>query len=392
MKNHLPKFKTKLPEWGTSIFTIMSKMAADYNAINLAQGFPDFNCDDELLELVQHYQEKGFNQYAPMPGVPVLRKAISKKIEKLYNKHYNPETEITVTSGATQALYTAITSIVKKGDEVIVFEPVYDSYVPDILSNGGKPVYIPLNPKDYSYDWENVKNKISDKTKLIVLNSPHNPTGSLLSKDDIKELEQITSSNNIFIVSDEVYEHIVFNGAKHISLSESEELAKRTFVISSFGKTYHTTGWKMGYCAAPEYLTREFRKMHQFIVFSSNTPIQYAYADYMQQEEKYLTLSEFYQEKRNLFVSEIRKLPAGRQGSKFEIKNCEGTYFQLLDYSKVSDLPDMQFAEYMTKEVGVAVIPLSPFYEKKESQPIIRICFAKTDEVLKQAAKKFVSL
>jgi methionine aminotransferase len=385
MKNHLPNFKTKLPEWGTSIFTIMSKMAADYNAINLAQGFPNFNCDDELLELVQSYQQKGFNQYAPMPGVPVLRKAISKKIEKIYNKYYNPETEITVTSGATQALYTAITSVVKTGDEVIVFEPVYDSYVPDIISNGGKPVYIPLNPKDYSYDWDKVKNKISNKTKLIVLNSPHNPTGSLLSKDDIKELKKITSSTDILIVSDEVYEHIVFDGTKHISLSESEELAKRTFVISSFGKTYHTTGWKMGYCAAPEYLTKEFRKMHQFIVFSSNTPIQHAYADYMQKEERYLTLSDFYQKKRDLFKNEIRN-------SKFKIFNCKGTYFQLLDYSKISNLPDMQFAEYMTKEVGVAVIPLSPFYEKQDSQPIIRICFAKTDEALKEAAQKFVLL
>jgi len=385
MKNHQPNFYTKLPEWGTSIFTVMSKMAVDYKAINLAQGFPDFNCDDELLQLVQHYQKKGFNQYAPMPGVPVLRTAISEKIKRLYGKYYNPETEVTVTSGATQALYTAITSVVKTGDEVMVFEPVYDSYVPDILSNGGKPVYIPLNPIDYTYDWEKVKNKISDRTKLIVLNSPHNPTGSLLSKEDIIELEKITRTKDILLISDEVYEHIVFDNAKHISLSESEELAKRTFVISSFGKTYHTTGWKMGYCAAPEYLTKEFRKMHQFIVFSSNTPIQYAYADYMQQEAKYLNLNEFYQKKRNVFTAKI-------QNSNFGIKNCQGTYFQLLDYSKVSDLPDMQFAEYMTKDIGVAVIPLSPFYENKESQPIIRICFAKTDEVLRQAAKKLVAL
>jgi methionine aminotransferase len=389
MKNHQPHFYTKLPEWGISIFTVMSKMAVDYKAINLAQGFPDFNCDDELLQLVQYYQKKGFNQYAPMPGVPVLRRAITEKIEKLYGKHYNPETEITVTSGATQALYTAITSVVKRGDEVIVFEPVYDSYVPDILSNGGKPVYVPLNPKDYTYDWEKVRNRISNRTKLIVLNSPHNPTGSLLSKEDIIELENIARTTDILLISDEVYEHIVFDNAKHISLSESEELAKRTFIISSFGKTFHTTGWKMGYCAAPDYLTREFRKMHQFIVFSSNTPIQYAYADYMQQEEKYLTLSDFYQKKRDLFANEIR---SAKGGSKFKIKNCEGTYFQLLDYSEVSDLPDMQFAESMTKDIGVAVIPLSPFYEKKESQPIIRICFAKTDEVLKKAAEKLLKL
>ncbi len=379
MKNQFPDFQTKLPEWGTSIFTVMSKMAIDHNAINLAQGFPDFNCDDELLELVQHYQKKGFNQYAPMPGVPVLRKAISEKIEKLYSSYYNPETEITITSGATQALYTAIASVVKKGDEVIVFEPVYDSYVPDILSNGGIPVYVPLNQNDYSYNWGKVKSKISDKTKLIVLNSPHNPTGSLLTNDDIKELENITSGTDILIVSDEVYEHIVFDGAKHFSLSESEKLSKRTFVISSFGKTYHTTGWKMGYCAAPEYLTKEFRKMHQFIVFSSNTPIQYAYAEYMKKQEKYLNLGKFYQEKRDLFINKIKE-------SKFKIFDCAGTYFQLLEYSEISDLPDMQFAEYMTKKVGVAVIPLSPFYEKQKSQPIIRICFAKTDGVLNKAA------
>jgi methionine aminotransferase len=373
------KVKTKLPEWGTSIFTVMSSMAIEYKAINLAQGFPDFNCDAELLELVGYYQKKGFNQYAPMQGVPILRKAISDKIEKLYNKRYDPDKEITVTSGATQALYTAITSVVKKGDEVIIFEPVYDSYVPDILSNGGIPVYIPLNPRDYSYDWEKVRAKISSRTKAIVINSPHNPTGSLISEEDIKELENIVKGTDILIISDEVYEHITFDGNKHLSLASSEILSKRTFVISSFGKTYHTTGWKMGYCAAPENLTKEFRKMHQFIVFSSNTPIQYAYADFMKQEERYLSLGNFYQQKRDLFLNEIAE-------SKFKLKSCDGTYFQLLDYSSISDKLDIEFAEYLTKEVGVAVIPLSPFYEKQVSKSLIRICFAKTDEVLKKAA------
>ncbi|MCW8809634.1 MAG: methionine aminotransferase [Ignavibacteriaceae bacterium] len=377
--------KTKLPEWGTSIFTIMSRMAVEHNAINLAQGFPDFNCDQELLELVSYFQNKGFNQYAPMQGVPNLRKAISEKINKIYGKHYDFDKEITVTAGATQALYTAITSVVKQGDEVILFEPAYDSYVPDILSNGGIPVYIPLNIKNYSYDWELIQNKISDKTKAIILNSPHNPTGSLISKDDIEQLEKLTRETEILIISDEVYEHITFDGEKHISLASSEELSKRTFVISSFGKTYHTTGWKMGYCAAPENLTKEFRKMHQFIVFSTNTPIQHAYAEFMKHEDRYLSLGKFYQQKRDVFINEIKS-------SKFKLKPCRGTYFQLLDYSTISNKSDIEFSEYLTKEMGVAVIPLSPFYESKESQSLIRICFAKTDEVLKEAAAKLEKL
>ena len=377
--------KTKLPEWGTSIFTIMSRMAVEHNAINLAQGFPDFNCDQELLELVSYFQNKGFNQYAPMQGVPNLRKAISEKIEKIYGKHYDFDKEITVTTGATQALYTAITSVVKQGDEVILFEPAYDSYVPDILSNGGIPVYIPLNPNNYSYDWDIIHNKISDKTKAIILNSPHNPTGSLISKNDIEQLEKLTRETDILIVSDEVYEHITFDGEKHISLASSNELSKRTFVISSFGKTYHTTGWKMGYCAAPENLTKEFRKMHQFIVFSTNTPIQYAYAEFMKHEDRYLSLGKFYQQKRDVFINEIKS-------SKFKLKPCKGTYFQLLDYSAISNKTDLEFSEYLTKEIGVAVIPLSPFYESKESQSLIRICFAKTDEVLKEAADKLKKL
>ena len=384
--------KPKLPEWRTSIFTIMSRMAVEHNAINLAQGFPDFNCDDELLELVNHFQKKGFNQYAPMQGVVNLRKGISEKIEKLYGKVYDFENEITVTAGATQALYTAITSIVKAGDEVILFEPAYDSYVPDILSNGGIPVYIALNPKDYSYDWELVRKKISDKTRLIIINSPHNPTGSLITLEDIKELEKITKETEILIVSDEVYEHITFEGRKHFSLAASDQLAQRTFVISSFGKTYHTTGWKMGYCAAPEYLTKEFRKMHQFIVFSVNTPIQYAYAEFMKQEERYLALGNFYQHKRDVFVNAIKNSKPASPAGRFKIKNCEGTYFQLLDFLDVSNKSDMEFAEYLTKEIGVAVIPLSPFYEDRKSRSLVRICFAKSDEVLKEAARKLSAL
>ena len=379
------KIIPKLPDWGTSIFTIMSRMAVEHNAINLAQGFPDFNCDEELLELVHHFQKSGYNQYAPMQGIPELRKAISKKIEHLYHRHYNFDSEITITAGATQALYTSIATVVKSGDEVVVFEPAYDSYVPDILSNGGVPVYVPLNPVDYSYDWELVRKKISNKTKLLIINSPHNPTGSLVSGDDLKELEKITKETNILIVSDEVYEHITFDCKKHFSLSSSEELSKRTFIISSFGKTYHTTGWKMGYCAAPENLTKEFRKMHQFIVFSVNTPIQYAYSEFLKQNDRYLSLGKFYEYKRDLFIDAIKN-------SKFKIKNCEGTYFQLLDYSSISDKPDIEFAEWMTKVVGVAVIPLSPFYEDKVSRSLVRICFAKSEEILKEASKRLRNL
>ena len=381
----MAKIKTKLPEWGTSIFTIMSRMAIEHNAINLAQGFPDFNCNEELLELVHHFQKKGFNQYAPMQGVPNLRKAISEKIEKLYGRHYDFDKEITITAGATQALYTAITSVVKPGDEVIIFEPAYDSYIPDILSNGGIPVYVPLDPKNYSYNWDLVRRKITDRTRAIILNSPHNPTGSLITAEDIIELEKITKGTDILIVSDEVYEHITFDGLKHYSLASSEELTKRTFVISSFGKTYHTTGWKMGYCAAPENLTNEFRKMHQFIVFSVNTPIQYAYSEFMKQEERYLSLGKFYEHKRDVFLNEIKN-------SRFKLKQCKGTYFQLLDYSSISDNNDMEFSEYLTKEIGVAVIPLAPFYESRESQFLVRVCFAKSDEVLMEAASKLQKL
>lgn len=376
---------SKLPDWGTSIFSVMTRMAIEQNAINLAQGFPDFNCDEELIELVHFYQQKGFNQYAPMQGVPVLRKAVSEKIEKVYNKHYDFENEITITAGATQAIYTAITSVIKKGDEVIVFEPAYDCYAPDIISNGGIPIYIKLNPVDYSYNWDIVRTKIKSKTRAIILNSPHNPTGSLLTREDIKELENITGGTDILIISDEVYEHITFDGNKHFSLSESEELSGRTFVISSFGKTYHTTGWKMGYCAAPENLTKEFRKIHQFIVFAVNTPIQYAYSEFIKDEEKYLSLGKFYEMKRNLFLNEISR-------SRFKFQKCSGTYFQLLDYSEISDLPDKEFSEYLTKEIGVAVIPLSPFYANKESRFLIRICFAKNDNVLKEAASKLNKL
>ena len=383
MKNN--HFNSKLPNVGESIFATMTKMANDFGAINLSQGFPDFNCSDELLERVAFYQSKGFNQYAPMPGILKLREKISQKIEKLYSKKYNPDSEIVVTSGATQALYTAITTVVNPGDEVIIIEPAYDAYAPAVIINGGIPIYVSLNKDDFKIDWELLINSITEKTKLIVLNSPHNPSGSVIFDQDIKELERTIFNKDIYILSDEVYEHIIFDGEKHLSLAASSRLSEKTFVINSFGKTYHTTGWKVGYCAAPEKLIKEFKKIHQFIVFAVNTPIQYAYADIIEKEELYLGLSDFYQEKRDLVLSLLKN-------SKFKFNPTEGTYFQLLDYSSVSKLNDIEFVTYLTKEVGVAAIPLSPFFASGSNEKIIRICFAKQDEVLKSAMNKLCSI
>ncbi len=372
---------SKLPNIGSSIFAVMSKMAIDYNAINLSQGFPDFNCPDELLKLVEEYQAKGFNQYAPMPGVSKLREQVSKKIKKVYSRDYNFETEITITAGATQAIFTAITASIQKGDEVILFEPAYDSYAPSVLINGGVPVFIPLIKGSYKIDWDRVKDNISDKTKMIILNSPHNPTGSVITETDIKILEELTRNTGILIISDEVYEHILFDGQKHFSLSISDELYERSFIISSFGKTYHTTGWKLGYCAAPENLTKEFRKIHQFVVFSVNTPIQYAYADFLDNEEHYLSLNNFYEKKRDTAINLL-------QDTLYNFSPAKGTYFQLLDYNKISGMNDMDFAECLTKEFGIAVIPLSPFYSNPYNDKVIRICFAKRDEVLNEGMNR----
>lgn len=384
MQNDL-KISFKLPEIGTSIFAIMSKMANDYNAINLSQGFPDFSCSEELIELVNHFMKKGFNQYAPMPGTVELRNEISKKVNRDYGKLYKPETEITITAGGTQALYTAFSTIIQPGDEVIIFEPAYDSYIPAIKINVGIPIPVKLNSNDFSILWSEVENKINPKTKCIVVNSPHNPTGAILKQSDIEELEKIVKNKNIFIISDEVYEHIIFDDQKHFSLSASEELSKRTFIISSFGKTFHTTGWKIGYCCAPEYLMNGFRKVHQFIVFTVNTPIQLAMSEFMQNESNIYNLNKFYQNKRDLFRNLIND-------SKFKIRNCDGTYFQLLDYSNISDKNDFEFAEYLTKEIGVAVIPLSPFYSKPTSEKLIRVCFAKQDKIIEEAANKLSKL
>jgi methionine transaminase len=375
---------SKLPGSGLSIFAVMSKMAVDFHAINLSQGFPDFNCSDELIALVNRYQRKGFNQYAPMPGVPIFREKIAAKIKGLYNREYNYESEITVTAGATQALFTAITTFIKKGDEAIIIEPAYDSYAPVVILSGGIPKFVSMGI-DFSFDWNAVQDAITEKTKMIIINSPHNPTGYVLTEADIKNIEEITRRTNIILLSDEVYEHIIFDGKKHLSLCQSDELSQRTLVISSFGKTYHTTGWKVGYCAAPRTLMDEFRKIHQFIVFAVNTPVQYAYADYMQEPNHYLSLNSFYQSKRDLLISSLKN-------SRFKIKPAKGTYFQLIDYSDVSDKNDMDFSVFLTKEIGVAVIPISPFCSMDKSRRIIRACFAKKDEVLLEAAEKLCAI
>jgi methionine aminotransferase len=371
---------SKLPDIGTSIFARMSKLANEFNAINLSQGFPDFNCSEELINLVDFHMKKGENQYAPMPGTERLRKQISLKVKRDFDREYNFDNEITITAGATQALFTAFSAIINPGDEVILFEPAYDSYLPAIKINGGIPIGIQLNEKDFSISWEEVRETINPKTKCIVFNSPHNPTGSVLNESDITELIDIVKDTNILLISDEVYEHIIFDSKKHLSFAKYDQLAKRSFVIFSFGKTLHTTGWKIGYCCAPTNLTKEFRKVHQFIVFAVNTPIQLAIADFIDNPQNIYSLNNFYQAKRDLFISLIK-------GSKFILKDCYGTYFQLLDYSRISDKSDLEFCEYLTKEIGVATIPLSPFYLEGSEEKLIRVCFAKKDEVIEKAAR-----
>jgi methionine transaminase len=374
------QINSKLPDVGVTIFTIMSKLAADHGAINLSQGFPDFDAHPDLIERVDYYMRSGFNQYAPMQGVPQLRQQIAEKTTELYKASYDPETEITVTSGGTEALYAAITAVVEKGDEVIILEPAYDSYAPVIQLNGGVPVYLKLKFPDYRIDWDEVKSAVNSKTRLIMLNSPHNPSGMIFSKADIDALIDIVKGTNLFIVSDEVYEHIVFDDDSHHSMTRYPELAERSFVISSFGKTYHTTGWKLGYCLAPQALSKEFQRVHQFLTFASNTPMQLAYADFMERKEVYLSLSNFYQEKRDLFLSLI-------ENSRFKPLKCGGTYFQMLDYSEISNDDDMAFARWITMEKGVAAIPPSVFYNQRDDNRVLRFCFAKKDETLAAAAE-----
>ncbi len=373
--------KSKLPKVGTTIFSVMSRLAVEHQAINLSQGFPDFSCPPELLDLVENYMRKGFNQYAPMQGVMPLREAIAIKTEMLYSAIYDPETEITVCAGGTQAIYTAISAVIKEDDEVIIFEPAYDCYTPAVEMNGGNPIYIQLKLPDYRIDWNEVKKLITHRTRMIILNTPHNPTGSILTARDMQTLEKLTKDTDIIILSDEVYEHVIFDGYEHQSLARYPLLAERSFIVSSFGKTFHTTGWKIGYCIAPANLMAEFRRVHQYMVFSVNTPIQYALADYLRNADHFMGLREFYRKKRDLFISLV-------EGSAFKLRPSSGTYFQLLSYNDITEEKDTDFAIRLTKENGIASIPVSVFYSRPQDNKVLRFCFAKEDETLKRAAEK----
>lgn len=372
---------SKLPWVGTTIFTVMSRLAAECGAINLSQGFPDFQAEPALFEATMRAMQSGRNQYPPMAGLPELRAAIGAKVESLYGVRFDTEQEITVTAGATQALFTAIAAFVRPGDEVIVFAPVYDSYVPAIESVGGRAVYASLNFPDYAPDWESVRQLVSPRTRMIIVNSPHNPSGSVLAPEDLEALAEIVRDTDIVVLSDEVYEHIVFDGRQHLSVISRADLAARSIVVSSFGKTYHITGWKIGYVLGAADLMNEFRKVHQFNVFSVNGPCQVGIADYMSDASRYLNLAAFYEQKRNFFQAQL-------QGSRFELLPCRGTYFQLARYQAISDLPDRAFAEWLTREVGVATIPVSVFYPEGRDDRVVRFCFAKQESTLVAAGER----
>ncbi|MBK9225577.1 MAG: aminotransferase class I/II-fold pyridoxal phosphate-dependent enzyme [Ignavibacteria bacterium] len=375
---------SKLPSTGTTIFSVMSALANEHGAINLSQGFPDFPVDPELNELVYKAAKDGHNQYALMTGVRSLREGISNMIRDIYSKPVDPDTEITVTSGATEALFAAISVVVHPGDEVIMFDPSYDSYEPAVLLNQGIPVRISLTFPDYRIDWNKVYDVLNPKTRLIIINSPNNPSGSVISGEDIRMLKNIVRNNDVYVLSDEVYEHIIFDGKKHHSILLDDELFERSFVVSSFGKTFHITGWKVGYCTAPENLTAEFRKIHQFLTFSTSTPFQVALAEYVKNIGRIKELKTFYQAKRDRFLSLI-------SGTEFVPLRCEGTYFQTLDYSAISDESDFDFAVRLTKEKKVAAIPVSAFYKDKTDNKVLRFCFAKEDETLERAVNSIVS-
>jgi len=374
------KHKSKLPNVSTTIFTVMSALANEHNALNLSQGFPNYPSSKKLNDLVTNAMNNGFNQYAPMPGNLELRIAISNKYQLLYNNTYHPEKEITVTAGATQAIYTIISAFINRDDEVIIFKPAYDCYEPAIEINGGKTVAIQLSAPEYKVDWNSFEKKISSKTKMIIINSPHNPSGTIWSKEDMLRLQKLTKDTNIIVLSDEVYEHIVFDNEQHQSACLFRDLKLRSFITASFGKTFHNTGWKIGYCCAPEYLMEEFRKVHQFNVFSVNHPAQKGIADYMQDAETYMGLNTFFQHKRDLFLSLISE-------SRFKFEPSKGTYFQVLDYSEITDEYDVDFAKRLTKEFKIASIPLSVFNEKNKDDNVLRFCFAKTEETLIKAAE-----
>ncbi|MEM6965066.1 MAG: methionine aminotransferase [Bacteroidota bacterium] len=370
---------SKLPNVGTTIFTVMSALAKEHKAINLSQGFPNYDCAPELKQLVNKYLQNNFNQYAPMGGANVLLEKLAQKIEKLYGAVLNPQSEITITAGATQALFTAITTFVRAGDEVILIEPAYDSYGPSVEVCGGIVVPYELKAPDFKIDWEKLKSLITSKTRMFIINTPHNPTGTILSDEDLKMVERIAEENDLIVLSDEVYEHLIFDDELHQSVLRFPKLFQRSVAVYSFGKTFHSTGWKIGYCVAPEHLMKEFRKVHQFNVFSVNSFVQHAIAEYLEDDSTYLSLPHFYQQKRDYFLEKI-------EHSKFRPIPCKGTYFQLVDYSEISAEPEVAFAKRMTKEFGVAVIPVSAFYTKKINQKVVRVCFAKTENLLAEAA------
>ncbi|WP_297796802.1 methionine aminotransferase [uncultured Eudoraea sp.] len=376
---------SKLPQLPESIFSTMSNLAKEHNAINISQGFPNFEPDPTLIQLVTKSMKDGYNQYAPLGGIYPLREVIAQKIELLYGAKYHPQSEITITVGATQAIFTAISAFVWPNDEVIVLKPAYDCYEPAIIANGGIPVLIQLSGKDYQVDWDDFKAHLNEKTRMVIINTPHNPSGRVFSKSDMLALQNCLKDTNIILLSDEVYEHIVFDSNTHESASKYPDLASRSFVCASFGKTFHATGWKMGYCAAPAELMQEFQKIHEFNVFCVNHPFQRALAEYLKEPAHYLNLSPFYQEKRDLFLNAI-------QGSRFRFTPTQGTYFQLLDYSEITDENDLDFALRLVKDSGIACIPISVFNKDLADNKQIRVCFAKTSETLLKAAEIIISI
>ncbi|MBS0392085.1 MAG: pyridoxal phosphate-dependent aminotransferase [Proteobacteria bacterium] len=376
-----PRFPSRLPHVGTTIFTVMSALAHEHQAVNLGQGFPDFHCDPQLVNAVTRAMQAGHNQYPPMAGIPALRQAVASKIEAIHARQYDANTEITITAGATQAILTAILACVQPGDEVIVLEPCYDSYVPNIELAGGVVVRVPLTPGSFRPDFEKIAAAITPRTRLLLINSPHNPSATIWSAEDMRQLEDLLAPTNVLLISDEVYEHMVFDGAEHQSAARFAGLAERAFIVSSFGKTFHVTGWKVGTVAAPAAMTAEFRKVHQFNVFTVNTPMQHGLADYLQDPAPYLQLPAFYQAKRDLFR-------AGLAGSRLRLLPSTGSYFQCVDISAVSDLNEADFCQWLTREIGVAAIPLSAFYGDGFDQRVVRFCFAKKDETLRAAIER----
>ena len=376
---------SKLPQVGTTIFTVMSGLANELGAVNLSQGFPDYETSPELIELVNQAMKNGYNQYAPMAGMMSLREEISKKTEKLYGAYYNPDTEITITAGGTQAIYTAITTVIHPNDEVIIFEPAFDCYAPAIKVAGGIVKSLELEPPDYKINWEMVKRLVNNRTRMIILNSPHNPTATILQKEDIEQLSAIVKNQDILILSDEVYEHLIYDGQSHLSMARYADLRQRSFIVASFGKPFHATGWKVGYCMAPAHLMNEFRKVHQFLVFCVNAPMQVGIAEYLKNEEHYLGLRGFFQQKRDYFRDALKS-------SRFELLPCSGSYFQSVRYGRISDEKDAELAIRLTKEIGVASIPVSAFYNMGTDHHVLRFCFAKRQETLDKAVDRLIKV